>query len=308
MKRYLILLLYIFTCSCFYGQIRWNQQYQAYVNQYKDLAIEEMMKYHIPASITLAQGLLESGAGLSELATKGNNHFGIKCHDWTGRTISQNDDDYGECFRAYNNAYESYEDHSRFLSQRSRYSRLFRLDKTDYKGWARGLKACGYATNPRYADKLIEIIELYKLYTYDRANSYDKFMAKRSGTDQPVWVDGQTRQLHPIRMYNKNYYLIARDGDSFKSIAEEVGIPARALARYNERDRKDVLSNGDIIYLKKKRKKAEKRYKKQLHIVKPGESMYYISQKYGMQLKYLYRKNNLSPDYQIKAGDALRVY
>jgi LysM repeat protein len=267
-----------------------------------------MMKYHIPASITLAQGLLESGAGLSELATKGNNHFGIKCHDWTGRTISQNDDDYGECFRAYNNAYESYEDHSRFLSQRSRYSRLFRLDKTDYKGWARGLKACGYATNPRYADKLIEIIELYKLYTYDRANSYDKFMAKRSGTDQPVWVDGQTRQLHPIRMYNKNYYLIARDGDSFKSIAEEVGIPARALARYNERDRKDVLSNGDIIYLKKKRKKAEKRYKKQLHIVKPGESMYYISQKYGMQLKYLYRKNNLSPDYQIKAGDALRVY
>ncbi|SET19067.1 glucosaminidase domain-containing protein [Prevotella sp. kh1p2] len=308
MKRYLILLLYIFTCSCFYGQIRWNQQYQAYVNQYKDLAIEEMMKYRIPASITLAQGLLESGAGLSELATKGNNHFGIKCHDWTGQTISQNDDDYGECFRAYNNAYESYEDHSRFLSQRPRYSRLFQLDRTDYRGWARGLKACGYATNPRYADKLIEIIELYRLYTYDRANSYDKFMAKRSGTDQPVWVDGQTRQLHPIRMYNKNYYLIARDGDSFKSIAEEVGIPARALARYNERDRKDVLSNGDIIYLKKKRKKAEKRYKKQLHIVKPGESMYYISQKYGMQLKYLYRKNNLSPNYQIKAGDALRVY
>lgn len=285
--------------------IKWNTAYQTYIDQYKDLAIEEMLKYRIPASITLAQGLLESGAGLSELSVKGNNHFGIKCHDWTGATTYHDDDATNECFRAYKNVYESYEDHSKFLATKPRYRKLFSLETTDYKGWAYGLKECGYATNPQYAAKLIEIIQLYKLYEYDTATRYDKFMAHHSSIDKPVQ---KGEKLHPIYIYNRNYYLKAREGDTFKTIGEEVDIPARALASYNERNRKDILHEGDIVYLKKKRKKADKAYKGKPHIVKAGDSMYSISQQYGIRLKSLYRKNDLSPDYQIKVGDVLRVY
>ena len=304
MKKYFILLLLSFSLCPTWAQMRWNSQYQTYINQYKDLAIQQMKRYHIPASITLAQGLFESRAGLSDLVVRGNNHFGIKCHGWTGGSVYHDDDQKQECFRAYRDAYESYEDHSRFLSQNSRYSRLFNLKETDYQGWAYGLKACGYATNPRYASKLIEIIELYKLYEYDRARNYDKFMAKRSGVEQPV--GGQ--KLHPIHIYNKNYYLVARDGDTFKSIGKEVELPYRDLAKYNERDKKDTLRAGDIVYLKKKRKKADKVYKNRPHTVRSGESMYDIAQKYGIRLKSLYKKNHLSSDYQIAVGDTLRVY
>ena len=160
------------------AQIRWNSAYQTYIDQYKDIAIEQMLKYHIPASITLAQGVFESGAGRSELTRKGNNHFGIKCHGWTGRTTYHDDDAKGECFRAYNNAYESYEDHSKFLVSGQRYRNLFKLSVTDYKGWARGLKAAGYATNPRYADKLIDIIQLYKLDLLNYMKDGKLIMAK----------------------------------------------------------------------------------------------------------------------------------
>lgn len=300
-------IIYIFCLISLesFGQMRWNSSYQAYINQYKDLAIEQMLKYDIPASITLAQGLLESGAGMSELSVKGNNHFGIKCHNWQGRTIYHNDDAEGECFRSYDNALQSYEDHSKFLAKQSRYSRLFSLNRTDYRGWANGLKACGYATNPRYATKLIEIIQLYKLYVYDNAQSYDKFMARHNAVDTPINPDGK---LHPIYRYNDNYYLKARLGDTFKSIGKEVGISYRKIAKYNERNKKDALVTGETIYLKKKRTKAEKQYKKRPHIIKEGESMYSIAQFYGIRLKSLYKKNHLSPDYSPKVGDSLRVY
>lgn len=301
--RYAVVCLLLWPWLTGHAQIKWNSQYQNYINQYKDLAIEEMKRYHIPASITLAQGLLESGAGMSDLARKGNNHFGIKCHDWTGRTTYHDDDARQECFRAYDNVYESYEDHSRFLARNSRYSRLFKLSRTDYKGWARGLKECGYATNPRYAQKLIEIIELYKLYVYDRATSYDKFMARRSGAGTST----TETLLHPIHLYNKNYWIVARDGDTFKKIGKEIGISYRDIARYNERDKNDVLHAGDIIYLKKKQKRAEKRFKDHPHVVQAGESMYDIAQKYGIRLKSLYKMNHLTPDYQIRVGDSLRV-
>ena len=284
-----------------FGQIKWNQTYQQYFNQYKDVAIEQMQRYNIPASITLAQGVFESGAGRSELAVRGNNHFGIKCNGWTGRKTYHDDDEDNECFRAYDSAYESYEDHSRFLVNSPRYRQLFSLKKTDYKGWAKGLKAAGYATNPQYANKLIEIIQLYKLYEYDKATSYDKFMTDRTKDHQ---IDGA---LHIIKPYNKNYYLIARQGDTFKSIAEEVGISYRKIAKYNERDKRDQLEEGEIIWLKKKQKKAPKDYKGRLHYVRNGESMYSIAQKYGIRLKNLYKMNHLSPDYQIKVGDGLRL-
>ena len=281
---------------------KWNQRLQSYIDKYKDLAIQQMLRYNIPASITLAQGILESGAGESELCRKGNNHFGIKCHDWTGAKVYHDDDASGECFRSYTTAIESFEDHSKFLSRSKRYSRLFQLARTDYKGWAHGLKECGYATNPQYASRLINLIELYQLSNFDRATSYDKFMAQHSGSSSK-----QTIQ-HPIKFYNNNYYLYARKGDTYRSLADEVGVKAKKLAKYNEQDLDHVLEEGEIVYLEKKQKRADRWTAAPIHVVKAGESLHLISQRYGMQLKYLYKLNHLSPDYQVKVGDRLKVY
>lgn len=286
------------------AQMKWNSAYQAYIDQYKDLAIEQMLRYDIPASITLAQGLFESSAGRSDLTRSGNNHFGIKCHGWTGRRTYHDDDSAGECFRAYDNAKQSYEDHSKFLATQSRYSRLFTLKRTDYQGWAYGLKQCGYATNPQYASKLIQIIELYGLNQLDHATSFDRFIAKRASEEKP----GPDGTMHVIKAYNKNYYVTAKAGDTFRGLGKELGISARRLAKYNERRKSDKLAAGDIVYLKKKRRKAEKQFKHKLHTVKAGESMYTIAQKYGIRLKSLYSKNYLTPDYDIKVGDKLIVY
>lgn len=303
MKRYFLIGIVFMICASINAQMKWNSRYQAYIDQYKDLAIAEMLKYDIPASITLAQGLLESGAGMSELARKGNNHFGIKCHDWDGATTYHDDDEEQECFRKYRDVYESYEDHSRFLARQPRYRSLFRLKRTDYKGWARGLKKCGYATSPTYANKLIGIIELYKLHKYDKATKYDRFMVSRS----EVKGIAPGTNLHQIHIYNKNYYLIARAGDTFKSIAKEVGISYKKIAKYNERDKNDTLIPGEVVYLKKKQKKADKAYKNRPHRVKAGESMYSIAQYYGIRTESLYKMNKLGPDYSLKAGDCLRV-
>ena len=224
--------------------IGWNQRYQNYINTYRDVAIYEMLKYGIPASITMAQGILESGAGQSELAQKGNNHFGIKCHDWRGPSMKRDDDEAGECFRVYASPFESYEDHSKFLL-RPRYQRLFSLRKTDYVGWAKGLKACGYATNPRYAQLLIDLIRRYNLDALDNERHYDEAALRR--------------------------------------IASGVSINA-------------VISGNDIAS------------SSGAHIVRAGESMYSIAQAYGVRLKSLYKKNNMSPDHTIHVGDRIRVY
>lgn len=299
-----LLLLFVLFCSlsvCPAGAQ--NTRYEQYIAQYKDCAIEQMLKWKIPASITMAQGLLESGAGQSTLATQGNNHFGIKCHGWKGRTIYRDDDAANECFRAYDSAFDSYEDHSRFLSSGQRYKSLFKLKLTDYKGWANGLKAAGYATNPRYAQSLITIIENYNLDKLDRAKSYDKFMVKRNRDQRD---DGQP--LHLIYVYNKNYYLYARKGDTFRSIGDEINISYKKIARYNERDKNDTLEEGEIVWLKKKQKKAPKEFKGLSHVVMAGESMYSIAQRYGIRLESLYKMNRLTSDYTIQAGDWLKIY
>lgn len=309
----LIILVFVALSSSALPPVKWNQRYQRYIDKYKDIAIYEMLQHGIPASITLAQGVLESGAGESELTRKGNNHFGIKCHDWTGPTTYHDDDETGECFRVYQSALESYEDHSRFLC-RSRYQRLFSLSRTDYKGWARGLKACGYATNPKYAQLLIDIIECYNLSPLDRAKSYNPANVKSCSA--PAGKGGRpsssgnagTGVSHEVKMNNRNYYIIVRNGDTFKSIAKEFGISYRKLARYNERDRRDALYPGEIIYFEKKRTKADKKYKKRPHVVRAGESMYDIAQKYGVRLKSLYKKNHLTPANTLHVGDRIRVY
>ncbi|MCD8289570.1 MAG: glucosaminidase domain-containing protein [Prevotella sp.] len=306
MRRITCILLLLLLSVAAFGQSQKDKRYHDYIATYKDLAIEQMLKYNIPASITLAQGLLESSAGYSELATIGNNHFGIKCHNgWRGRTMYRDDDAKNDCFRVYKNPRESYEDHSIFLSTGQRYASLFKLKRTDYKGWARGLKAAGYATNPQYANSLIDIIERYNLAQYDKATRYNKH-ATRHEPSAPI--DTPEANMHAIYMNNRNFYVVARQGDDFKSLSRELGIAYGKLAKYNERDKRDTLDEGEIVYLAKKRSKADKSLKNKPHIVQPGESMYSIAQKYGIQLKALYKLNNLTPDYTISAGDALRVY
>lgn len=304
LQRRLILCMMLILPTSINAQVKWNQTYQNYIDEYKDLAIEQMLEHKIPASITLAQGLLESGAGRSELATKGNNHFGIKCHDWTGPSMRRDDDAPNECFRVYKSPRQSFEDHSAFL-QRKRYQSLFSLKLTDYKGWAKGLKACGYATSPTYAQQLISIIETYKLYQYDTAKSYDKFVLNHSAGRRDIELTGQPHQIYA---FNKNYYIKVRKGDTLKSISKELGISVRSLAKYNEIDKNDILHVNDILYLKKKQRKATKDFKGRPHTVRRGESMHSISQFYGIRLKYLYKKNHLSPDYSPRVGDQLRVY
>lgn len=292
-------------CQSVQAQVKWNSTYQNYIDLYKDLAIEQMLKNQVPASITLAQGLLESAAGKSTLAVMGNNHFGIKCHGWDGPSMRKNDDAPDECFRVYDNPRESFEDHSAFL-KRDRYKKLFSYNIKDYKSWAKGLKECGYATNPVYAQTLINIIETYKLYEYDNAKSYDHFILNHSIASKNVKVEGQ--DPHKLYSYNKNYYVIARRGDTFYSLAAELGIKASKLAKYNEREKNEELAAGDIVYLKKKQKSVTKQFKNTFHTVKTGESMYSIAQMYGIRLKSLYSKNRLNSDFSPRVGDKLLLY
>lgn len=302
-RAFLAVLVGVLSVGCGSAQkMTWNAQYQQYIDQYKDCALEQMRKWKVPVSITLAQGILESGAGKSYLAVEGNNHFGIKCHGWEGAAIYRDDDELGECFRAYPSAFDSYEDHSQFLATGKRYSGLFDLKITDYQGWAKGLKEAGYATNPKYAQQLIDIIQLYKLYEYDNLKKYDKFLSKHTKTT--VTVD---KPLHLIKIYNENYYITVRRGDTFRSIGEEIDISYKKIASYNERDCDDQLVEGETIWLKKKQKKAPKVYKNRKHYVRSGESMYSIAQHYGIRLKSLYKMNNLSPDYSLRVGDELKL-
>lgn len=286
-------LLLLTLCADAYAQKR-NSRYVEYVNRYSELAVEQMREHRIPASITLAQGLLESGAGMSELARKSNNHFGIKCgSSWNGRTVSHDDDARGECFRAYRNPKDSYEDHSAFLKRGARYAFLFQLDLTDYKGWARGLKKAGYATDPSYANRLITIIEDYELYKYDRRSG-------RAPKPTPTLTNP-----HQVYIANDIAYVIARDGDTFKGLGKEFDISWKKLVKYNDLHRDYTLTNGDIIYLKEKKKKASK--PNTVYIVKDGDSMHTISQMYGIRLKNLYKMNRKDGEYVPEVGDRLRL-
>ena len=250
--RYVVVvLLLVLTLEPLSAQ-RKNKAYLDYIEQYKSIAIKHQKLYGIPASITLAQGLLESGAGRSELARKSNNHFGIKCHsDWKGKRVYHDDDRKDDCFRKYDSPEDSYEDHAKFL-KRARYASLFELKVTDYRGWAKGLKACGYATDRSYANKLIQTIELYELYEYDRP----KFKPIRAQDLPPVVVENP----HAVYRSWGLLYVEARDGDTLESIAQEFGFSANALSQSTRYPRDYPLEAGDIVYLEKKKKKAEKGY------------------------------------------------
>ena len=288
------LFLFLLMCAVAVASAqRRNQAYEDYIEKYRKIAVEEMERYRIPASITLAQGLLESGAGRSTLARKSNNHFGIKCGgSWDGRTVRHNDDAPNECFRAYKHARDSYEDHSKFLRTGARYAFLFRLKITDYKGWARGLKKAGYATDPHYADRLINIIELYNLDKYDQKGGLK-------------WAE-EFPNPHQPYLANELLYVVARKGDTFKSLSKELGISRKKIRKYNELPKDYEFKGGEIVYLEEKRRRATKDHI--FHTVRPGDSMYSISQMYGIRLSRLYKMNKMKEDAPApNVGDVLRL-
>ena len=268
-----ILLLSLACLSAGAESQRKLTSYQKYISKYSDLAIQHQKKYRIPASITLAQGLLESGAGQSDLARRSNNHFGIKCHsDWRGGRVYHDDDLRGECFRKYKRVEDSYDDHSRFLAERSRYERLFKLNIKDYKGWAKGL------------------------HRFDSGKGTKKTSTKKQNL--PVF-NYQVYRTHGL------IYVYAKDNDSFDQIARSMGFKAKQLMKFNEVPEDFPLQEGDIVYLEKKKKKADKpNYD---HVVQVGESMHSIAQMYGIQIKSLYKMNKKDKDYIPEEGDVLKL-
>lgn len=293
-----LLLMLTVNCAVWSAGQRKVPAYEKYIKQYSGIAVQHQAKYHIPASITLAQGLLESGAGQSDLARRSNNHFGIKCHsDWRGGRVYHDDDLRGECFRKYKNPEQSYEDHARFLIERPRYASLFRLKVTDYASWARGLQKCGYATDRAYANRLIKLIEDYELYRYDTA----KGRKNGSGNSKPAFSTSR----YTVYRSNGLLYVHSNGRDNFESIARSLGFPARELRKYNEVPEDFPLQKGDIIYLEKKKKKADKPHYD--HVVQIGESMHSIAQKYGIQIKSLYKMNKKHKDYIPEEGDVLKL-
>ena len=296
----LIFLLLLSLCCCS-PALAQNSAYEAYIQKYRHMAIDQMRRYKIPASITLAQGLLESNAGRSTLATEANNHFGIKVGgSWKGPYVLRNDDAPNEKFRKYRSAAESFEDHSKFL-QGPRYQGLFRLSITDYRGWAHGLKAAGYATNPRYAQSLISIIERFGLAQFDTKQSKQRH-TKTGGTSASFF------DRHMVYHNNKNYFIVVEPGDDLATISKATGVSRRKLRRYNELPKDYVLQPGDILYLEKKQKEASKQFKDNpIHIVDYNQSMHDIAQLYGIRIDRLYKLNKQGPDYVPRIGDILRI-
>ena len=276
-----------------------------YIQRYQLMAIEEMTRSGIPASITIAQGCLESGNGNSELSRKSNNHFGIKCKKgWKGKKVYYDDDAKNECFRKYKTVEDSYIDHTNFLLNNQRYSSLFNLKTTDYKGWAHGLKKAGYATNKKYAHHLIHIIETNKLYRLDYKISYDELMAFEQkqmgskGISNSLSINAF--QSHETVKRNRVKSVVARKDDSYEIIAQELGLKEWVLYKYNDQSAGHILRENEIVYIQPKKRKTKKN--KLTHRVEPGDSMHYISQLYGIKLKPLYKRNRMKAGQQPPTG------
>ena len=294
---------------------------EEYIQAYKDIAMREMRDHKIPASITLAQGLLESGAGNSALAREAKNHFGIKCHKgWEGKTYYMDDDEKDECFRKYNNAEESFRDHSEFLCGRSRYSALFDLEITDYRGWAKGLKAAGYATNPKYAQLLIDRIELYDLAKYDKIalgqmNDDDQLpdiapedelleLAFSPGDRAAYELVDMTQDKRFIYENNGVRFVFAKEGETPESMANGFGVKYKKFCEYNCLRRPDemVFHSGDVVYLSRLK---NSNWKAKWHTVEEGETVRDIGLRYAVKPDKILRKNNLREGIKLQAGQRL---
>lgn len=279
-----------------------SEQTKAYINKYKAIALSGERKYNIPAAITLAQGLLESNIGRSDLAKKANNHFGMKCHkNWSGGTYYKQDDDpQPSCFRSYNSAEESYRDHSNLLINNARYDFLFKLPITDYKAWAHGLKQAGYASDPQYAPKLISLIERLNLHKLQTNLAPDE-----DNTIVQVITYSSSPATGTVYIRNKLKNVIAESGESAESIAAKFRVHPRRLYIWNDMAEGTKLQAGQIVYLQHKKL----RYKgpNKFHIVKAGETMYSISQMYGIKLKRFYKKNRMSFNEYPVVGEQLAL-
>ena len=295
---------------------------EKYIQKYAPIAVKEMHRSGVPASITLAQGLLESGSGLSKLATQGNNHFGIKCHkDWTGKRMYMDDDRKGECFRVYKKAEDSFRDHSDFLRYRDRYKFLFDLRPTDYKGWAYGLKKAGYATDPKYPAKLIKYIEDYNLAQYDRKGALEGkkvpepphkieepvvVRPARTGVDVPISEEYNFNLDTPLYSVNGVPFIYASKGQTYASIAKEHQLFKSEILRFNDLKADMELLPGTIVYLASKKNKAQVGL--DMYIVeKDGEDFHAICQRFAVKEKAVLKRNRLSYPVTLREGDELKL-
>jgi LysM repeat protein len=316
----------LFTTA--FGQSE-RQRVQAYINQYKELAIAEMLRTGVPASITLAQGILETAGGQSDLASIANNHFGIKCKaEWTGETMLHNDDAKNECFRKYASPEDSYKDHSDFLRTRPMYAFLFKLDPTDYEGWAKGLKKAGYATSPTYAQGLIRTVvennlQQYSLLAMQRMEmGNDPFatgnlaLKAENNEDEnntvakkiaPIVLSpaaAKTLSLYPFNSVfalNDAKVIYAEAGTSLLALANNYNVSLSKLIEFNDLEKTDILTANQLIFLQKKLKRSNK----EIHIVEPNETLHDIAQKEGIQLSSIIELNNLQKGMQPATGEKI---
>lgn len=319
--RIAVAALIVLTTASSFAQQKGKTRFtrQDYIDMYAGFAVQEMLLSGVPASITLAQGILESGDGNSGLAKNARNHFGIKCHGmWEGEKYYMDDDAKGECFRVYESVFDSYKDHSAFLSGRQRYADLFKLKLTDYKGWARGLKKAGYATNPKYPALLIKIIEENNLSKYDRMKKPPKGGLKvpkdpKESPEKPVVSESPSNVEHKdkavVTAYSRQVYLRngikyirIKEGDSFQSLERMLGMRTWQFVKYNDLNEKHELVPGSILYLQPKKNKTRKA---DYHIVSRGQTLKWISQEYGVKLKKLIKYNALADPSSIDVGQKI---
>jgi hypothetical protein len=307
--RNLLVFILVFAATVIQGQELTRKQY---IEKYKDIAISNMRNYKIPASITLAQGCLESRNGNSELSAKSNNHFGIKCHSsWKGKRTYYDDDKKGECFRVYKNPEESFADHSQFL-QKSRYAKCFELDIMDYKGWARELKRAGYATNPKYPDLLIKIIEYNDLTKYDKIamgkGIKEEPVAKKENTTEDVDSEGEDfvidmyNSLVVKKSENQIKYVEAEGGQTPEEIAVMFDMGIWQIRNYNDLDKNVRFEGGETVYLQPKRRKGAQEF---YTVESDSETIASVSQKFGIKEFSLRWKNRLDKGAELKKGMTL---
>ncbi len=332
MMKKILSLLSVFFLTAFFQAGAGPGPQEDYITKYSGIAVAEMYRSGVPASITLAQGLLESGSGRSVLATKGNNHFGIKCHSkWKGKTIRADDDEKNECFRAYVSPDESFRDHSDFLRFNDRYKFLFDYPVTDYKSWAYGLKKAGYATDPSYAPKLIRYIEDYRLYEFDTKTVGEVYASAGKGEvlslddgesypaeipESPLKMEEATLYRPSVAeeqsfslsrtMYAKNGvpFIYSVEGESYASIASARKLFLKEILRFNDLDHEETLLPGTVVYLEAKKKMAAKGLDKYI-VGKDGEKLRDIAQRFAVREKNLIKLNGLSAGEQLREGDEL---
>jgi len=301
-QLYISVLLIFLTLTGFTQPAERVYSRSEYINKYKGEAIKEMNRTGIPASITMSQAILESGDGNSPLAKYANNHFGIKCHDWQGPTFIQDDDSKNECFRKYKNPYQSFKDHSEFLSTRNRYAFLFNLKPTDYVAWAHGLKKAGYATNPKYPQLLIKIIEENNLEELDRqmtlASKQQQGVSQREASPKVVL----SAPKHSI-LVNNIKSTVALRGDTPESIAKRLNLAPWQIKKYNDITDNQNFESGSTVFLQPKRRKSKQR----THIVKKGDTPWSISQKYGIKLERLCYYNSITKYSSLASGNTIKL-